>query len=605
RYYEQFAVNEFLNLFNEATGEKLQALTDSAVTVNENSKYIFIGYTKQAEEKQVSAPTAVYTNSGYVIKTIDNSIYIVGGSERGTLFGIYRLLEYILDYDYYYQNVYSLNKNVRDIQLMEYDVKVIPDFEYNTFTNSATRPDNSEEKYSMNGKNDYGPLVGHRSMYYVPVEQYLLVDESSPDYHPMWYMTNSKNEFPRDEAGEIVLSGNGGVTQLCYTAHGIESEFKALGAAVAEQFKKGLKSDPKLNQFHFGMSDDRNWCECSACDALLQKYGTPASSVIIFLNYATGLIDEWFETEEGKPYKRQFDVYFYAYFDCEVAPSYYDESAGKYLAIDEETKCDVHVVPQIAIMQSDMSASIHDEINKYTKDMYHRWMPISDRLASYVYVGRYEDYISPYNTINDMQTLYRFLKDCNVVLALNLGTPSENSGYPTGWAALKVYLAAKLGIDVDIDVSYYINKYFKNVYGVAGDTMKKFFDEYRAVDEYNQATFSNYAGLNAYWPHNKDAKYFSRANLERWRGYVNTALTEIEYMKEFDPARYEATKMMVLGERLWLDYFYYYIYKEDFTEEELAVVKKELADLLVYTNTSVLKEAPIVSVEVLLKELRG
>ena len=110
--------------------------------------------------------------------------------------------------------------------------------------------------------------------------------------------------------------------------------------------------------------------------------------------------------------------------------------------------------------------------------------------------------------------------------------------------------------------------------------MKKFFDEYRAVDEYNQATYSNYAGLNAYWPHNKDAKYFSRANLERWRGYVNTALAEIEYMKEFDPARYEATKMMVLGERLWLDYFYYYIYKEEMTDEELLTIKTEFADLI-------------------------
>ena len=605
RYYEQLAVNDFTNLFLEATGVKLQSISDDAITsLDKNSKYIFIGGTKQAEEKNIFAPDSIYTFSGYILKTIDNSVYIVGGSDRGTLFGAYKLLEYILDYDFFYEGVYSLNKNVSDIELMNYDLEVIPDIEYVTVSNSATQGDN-EERYLMNGMNDYKSLTGHRSMYYVPVEKYLLVDESSPDYHPMWYMTNSENEFPRLEDGSINFNTTGGVTQLCYTAHGIESEFNALALAVAQRWIDAMKENQDLYQFMFGMSDDHNWCECSACAELMNKYGTPASSVIIFLNKATSLVDEWFKTEEGRPYKRRFDVYFYAYFELEVAPVYFDDDTDKYVAIDDKTVCNSHVVPRVAIMQSDMSASIHADVNRYTKDMYQRWMAVSNRLASYVYIAKYCDYMSPYNTINDMQAMFKFLKECNVVFSSSLGTGSEVSGYPTGWATLKVYLAGKLGVDVNADVNYYINRYFDKVYGVASDTMKKFFDEYRALDEYNAATYSSYAGLNAYYPHNKDEKYFSRFILERWRGYVNKALEEIEYMKEFDQRRYEATKMMVLGERLWLDYFYYYIYNLEFTEEELSIVKKELADLIVYTKTTLLHEGPpVTSIDGLLAELR-
>ncbi len=544
---ELMAKGELQQLFKEATDLILPALTDAQLECfnADNDKYIFIGDNKFAIEQNIVPAESEYGKSGYVIKSKGDSIFICGSNSTGTLFGTYKFLEYILNYDYFYTDIYHIDTGIADIPLKNYDVSIIYDIPFSRLVYGYTNNRQNDLKFSVQylTSSAVNGVTGHASTYWLPADIYFTPGETN--YHPEWFEEGCTKDSYR--------------YQLCFTARGDkEGTYKLMVETMAKTAIEVFKKDLSACELDCSMADRNAWCNCDGCKAVIAKYGAESATQVLLLNDVAEYIDKWMQSEEGKPYAREYYLSFYAYFCAVTAPK----------AIDDDIKLSKRIMPIIADVNMDITSSPHAESNKATRQYYVDWGKVAQNVSAYTYIERYNEYLSPIETINDMQAWFQFYKSQNVSSIWNLGNCYE-FGFATGWGGLEVYLNGKLSYDVNSDINYYIDKYFTYVYEDAASTMKQMFNEWRAQDEYNAANFSDYSGQLANYININKEIYFSKTLLEHWLGLFDKALSHVEYLKTANPTKYVVIEKMIKGERVAYEYTYFMIYRYKLPQTKL------------------------------------
>lgn len=569
---EETAVLWLQQRLKESTDIDFPVIKDSEIaTLTDSDKYIFVGNNKFTQEKGVVADATVLYRSGYVIKTVGNSIFILGTTPTSTIFGVTRFLENVVNYDYYYKNIWSIDKGVKEIPLYNYSLEFKPDNEFSwleapylSATDQKLLSMYARKLSSVNG------TIGHNSIFWLPMAEFN--DESkSETYHPKWYM----EAVGQDQ------------TQLCYTAHGDADEYAKMVEQMRVELTDEMKEDDTAYFFSCTISDDYNWCECDACKAAEERYGAQSALVVRLLNDVAEAVDAWFETADGAPYKRNWYVCFYAYYGCTDAPAKYDEATDSFTANDESVFCNDHVVPQVAdILNADYTSSFDSEVNYETSQNFRAWDYLSSMMATYLYSANYWHALLPFDNLSVMQSWYKGLVGNQMYFHDHV---SEMS-YATGWSALRIYLASKLGKDVDVNVEELVEKFFENVYLDASEPMMKLYNEWRAHEALCKAEGNAYAGkMSHYSSKPLQSKFFSATMLKNWLGYIDEALDSIEYLNQNGDAAYESTKKMIIGERIFVNYILYRVYRYDrvnLPADEYNNVKTELSQDLRYTKTN-------------------
>ncbi len=550
--YVNFAVSEFNTFFKKATSFELEVVSDEGQTFNENTKYISIGENAVQAQAGVACSDEV-TADGFVMKTVNNSIFIVGNTDLGNVYGAYELLRYLIDWECYGLDVYWYDTNVSKIPLYAFDLEVSPDIEMRTsghqmITNSTEtlmRMQFEPSRFSLaiNGS------LGHTSMYFIPVDTYY-------DEHPAWYMDSKE--------------------QLCYTAHGDPDEYAAMIEACTDTLKNALKSDLRSTWINFSLSDSFAWCSCDACKADLAKYGVASASVVIFLNDLMESIYEWFETEEAEPYKRDLKVYFYAYQQLEGAPAKYDEKTDSYIPIDDKVICSKYVVPQVTLTFCSYTQDLSARQNQTAMQNIKSWAALSERLLAYMYVANYQNYLIPHNTVEALQSWYQTYDEYGCMRMYSLGKNLE-SGLATGWYNLQIYLDSKLGWDVDANVGELVNDFFKAAYRNGSEAMMKLYDEYKVHNKYNENLDDSYIFTSITTGRNvMNKKYWPKSLLDQWNGYIDEALKAIEPLKAQDETLYNRVYKYIVCERVWINYLRFTYHGNSYFAEDLKQLKADI-----------------------------
>ena len=539
---EFFAADELINFFAEGTGVMLSIVYDNAVSNTE--KYISIGNTTL--ELLGGTVGEELGNGGFVIKTVGDDIIIGSYKDIGAINGVYKLLESMLDYDYIYLDTYALNTGVKEIALFNYDVKEIPDIEFNDVSYKWISGDNvAKRRYQVQAKSLYiDGLAGHNSFTYVDPDLYL---ESNSE----WF---NKGASP---------------TQLCYTAGG-----KSLDKMVETAFgvaKERLIADPTGALATFAIQDNGDYCECSACKAEYEKYGTNAAALIKFLNKLKTKIDEWFASEEGLPYKRDFTLAFYAYLNYATAPA--TGTGGNYTPIDASVKCIEGVVPRLAYLGANYTVPFTDEKNQGTYESIQKWRSVSDELMMYWYETNYHYYLAPYNCFNALQENYRLARQCGVENVYLLAQHTQ-SGASTGYGALAAYLMRKLGWNVNADVEALKDKFFQYYFEDAADVMYKQFTEYSVWSIHLENDLGN-SGYSGVFGNPLQSHLWPQSLLEKWDGYYEDAFEAIEPLKTTNAARYQELYDHIACERLSTWYLYINLYDKNIDSATLLAMKRE------------------------------
>ena len=545
------AKTEFLYFFKKATGISLRMISDDQLAYSEHSvgtKYISLGETSLLRSTDIDYGTELLEADGGRIKTKDDNIYIVGGSDAGTLFAVYTFMRITFNYESYTTNTIVIDENVRNLKLRDYDVTDVPDF-YRRLPGSAPvqgdtkysdydakyfmhrmgyRETNSRQKYRVHAvrpaDNDQGFEVRNDIAEIGHTSDTILTKSEWYNLHPEWFSTNG--------------------LQWCYTARGDEASFELMTNMVVECIKYSLitykESYPDAFSIAVQQEDNDEWCACEACGTLKSKYGTVMGSVIRFMNVVGKKIDAWMALPENAEYRNDnLKIEMFAYMGTENPPARYNETTKKWEPIDDSVILYKNIQVEQAYIYTDHQQSWFSEFNKEFKDKADGWAALgnADQFSWFLYDTLQYNPLYLYDSFN-------FYTSENFQYRASKGRLSMyvegNAKYLacSAWVNLKTFLIARLSWDSSLSETELINDYFNAVYGPAAETMRTLFNNVRMYNyqqlEENEllkrhSIFNNVA-LKCEWKINV---------LDSWISLADKALTEVEIYKKMNPGIYD------------------------------------------------------------------
>ncbi|MBQ3506726.1 MAG: DUF4838 domain-containing protein [Clostridia bacterium] len=581
----KLAANEFNYFFEKSTGFTLDVVSDSNLSFNDNAKYISLGDTTLSKAAEVSYDAGEY--DGYTVQTVGKSIF-VDGDNYGVLYGAYKTLYYLVDYEYFAPNIYDIRKNASEVKLMDFDVLQFPDFKIRT-TGWGSVSSSVEVGNRLMMSTEPTDLTigrpGHNSMDWLPVDTYLNPDDEE-NYHPEWYM-----DAPNP-------------TQLCYTARGDETKLQLMLDTCLERLKTEMAENPVGRIAKMALSDDRLWCDCDACTESKNTYGTTSGAVVRFLNRLTEMAYEWMETEEGKPYARNLQIVFYAYYSLETAPAKYNAETDEYEPVDESVICNPYVIPMVSITNANYIQSVSTgSMNGAAREIISGWEVCSQEMHACLYNANFYHFMVPHNTFSAMQDWYQRYEQAGATSMYDLSQVNEY-GMSSGWSNVKIYLDKELSWNANADVQELLDRFFNGVYQDGAEEMRKIFDEVRVITQYHAETNpKEFLTMNINGNNITKAKFWPLNKLNEWHELANSALEKIAYLETQDPEQYAMVYKYTRCERIWIDHLLYKIYQGSMSSAELSALKAEHYGDLVYCGVK--REWQNVSIEDYLKGLQS
>lgn len=512
------AALDFAAVFEEATGIAMPIVRDGSKTYSDSAKYVVFGNCAFTEGSGAKKP-AMLKNNGYVIQTKGNSIIVLGGGDLGTQFGAYGLLNQLFRYEYYFADsfgneCYYVDKNVKEMNLPNFDVFDNPDFDH-AIAGYAPMFTNADKAHKMRMETQgevyitgAGTSYVHNTLQYLPKEKY------QAD-HEEWYALNN--------------------VQLCYTARGDAEEYQALVDELSTVLIKAIADSPEKEIITLTHMDDGYWCTCDVCSGLLQKYGTDAASCIMLTNDVADKIEAW--RQENAP-ERKITLAMFAYTSTETPPAK-KNADGTWSAIDDEVKLHDNVCLYYAPIYSvSFNKPMDAEANKQAEDQIRGWEACAKHISIWSYSSFFTDYFLPYDTFAANQNQYKRWLDAGGIWIFD--NTQYNTKAALSFSCLKAYLNSVWSWDVNRNFNELVDGFFANYFGSANGAMRKYFDELRVwltalgqgengLHGITGTTMDDW-GLAVHWPENL---------LTKWLGYIDEAKKEAEAYKATDPALYE------------------------------------------------------------------
>ena len=548
---EAEAGKELQSFIKEGTGVVLPVIEDTGLDYSETAKYISLGATTVFAGSGASYEADILGEEGFVIQTKGKCVLCTGAAEYGTLWAAYELLSQTLNFEQYYLDAYALDKNVKNVPLMDYDIQDVPDIEYRSIEYFCINNAKEEQRMRFRPKDDEFVLAfsnrvsNHCAFKYL--EPTVYNDPSLTEtYHPEWYSVDN--------------------TQLCYLARGDEESFALMIKTVGDKMIEHLAANPDRIYLQFGHEDNLNWCTCDDCKEWNETYKANAAVAVNFCNYLREYIDGYYEEND---IEREYYITFFAYYGTNPAPAQYNDQTGEYEPING-LRCKEGVY----VFWADTFVNYQESIYGPTNAAYYQsllgWRAISDEMLVWTYDTNFYYMLQPFDSFNTMVDFYRLMENLGVKYIFDQG--QGQYGGSTGWSSLKIYLTAKLCWDVNADVEQLTKDFFENVYGLVSDTMLGVYNDFRLHCSVMEAT-QGFGGNNAVYQ-SPNAKFWPEHTLIDWANRIDGALEKIKVLQD-DQKEYERLYKQIVLERIAYNYLRIELYASQITASELLELKMQ------------------------------
>lgn len=544
---ERLAATELTGILSEATGVKLETVTDAGKAFTDNAEYISIGKTSLLEGAGIEISDDAEGINAFQISRAGKSLFLIGGKEYGVVYSVYEWLNDVVNFEQYYTDCYTLETSVIDIELKDYSLVCKPDIlrtmgtagfmaANKTIATRMRSPYNYTDVYATDNEIPFA----HSSLKYLPLDKYY-------DEHPSWYSDDK--------------------TQLCYTAHGNSTEYNKMLTAFTERLKKLIIHvyGRDIHEYDLSNMDTPTCCSCKDCLAALEKYKSNAGAYIIFANKASEMIFDWMKNDpEGqKYYDEDFKIKVMAYHRFEAAPAVYDEATKAYKPAAPEIKLGDHVTVMIAPIYTNFVQSIYTENNIAYYKVIEGWKAVSSgNMDFWLYCTNFKYYMLPYDSFNNMIEYRKVLRDAGA-LSFNDQTQNGNYGGMSGWHILKAYLSSKLSYNVNLDMNELTDNFFDAYFDVAAEDMKEFYYGWRRFSLYQQNVLGAYTTSSSIYFEALNKKYWPKSVLDGWYKLANSALEKIEVYKTTDIDKYNTLYKHIVCERASIEYCYLMLYSSE------------------------------------------
>lgn len=422
---ERYAAEELQAYLQKISGARLPIVSDSAAPA---SREILLGNNAHLRNAKTTIDFEKLGPDGFALRTDKRRLVIAGGRPRGTLNGVYTFLEENLGVRWFTPEL-EVVPHTNRLVLPVLNQTRIPALEYReVFWTEMMRDGDFAARHRMNGPNChltakhggsavvYFPFV-HSMDSLVPPELY----NDHPEYFPLIKGKRVK-----------------GYVQRCL------SNPEVLKISIA-RVRQWIKEHPDATIISVSQNDTANYCQCDQCKALDEQEGTPAASMLRFVNaIATDI-------ENDYPNIR-IDTLAYQY--TRKPPKTLRPHRNVIVRLCSIECCFAHPL-----------ASCDSNENRRFRDDIIAWQPVASKLYIWDYTPNFGHYQQPFPNFDALQPNVQFFVRHGVRGLFEQGNYSGGGNGELG--PLRAYVLAELLWNPDTDVSRRIHEFLNAYYGQA------------------------------------------------------------------------------------------------------------------------------------------
>jgi hypothetical protein len=415
--YETQAATVLQSYLMQISGAALPIITAD----KHRSPYeIVLGQNERIDELSTNINYQTLKEDGFVIKTDSSRLIIAGGSEKGTLYGVYTFLEKYLGCRMYTSTVKIIPSNPHIIlpKISDQQVPVIGfrDTHYRA-TWHAEYTDWHKLDHAPDGeRTDWGMWV-HTFNELVPPQVYY---QPHPEYFAM-------------------VKGTRLPTQLCLAN-------PAVLEITIQNLRKKIAQNPAAKYWSVSQNDNRDYCTCDLCRSLDSIEGSPSGSIISFVNKVADQFPDKMISTLAYEYGRH-------------APKTLKPRDNVNIML-----CSIEAYRDKPLTQDTASA----EFVKDVKD----WGKISKDIIIWDYVIQFNHLLSPFPNLHVLQPNLQFFAENGVNAMFEQGNREIGGEF----AALRSYMISKLMWDPYLNADSVMNDFLNGYYGAAGKPIRQYID---------------------------------------------------------------------------------------------------------------------------------
>lgn len=441
---EKTAASELQKYVREMTGCTLPILTDD--TREPGKTEVLIGKTNR-ENGSYLIDRETLGPDGFQITTSEKRLVIAGGAGRGTLYGVYGLLE-LLGCRFFAEDVESVPK-VKTLTLSLPDQVIEkPAFEYRDVFWSTTFNIPFSVKLRCNGSSVGGGIVTRdipeelggcmrfTKPNFVHTFHLLLPPEKYFKEHPEYF-----SEIKGKRTADYLYS------QLCLTNPDVLR-------IVIESVKSWLRADPEGRIVSVSQDDSyviESYCTCKACAAVDAEEDSHAGALIRFVNAVADAVTEEFP-------------------DAVIETLAYQYS----LKPPKITKPKENVIIRLCTGGCNAHPIEYCPNNAGAKSNITNWSKICNRLYIWDYTTNFAHYFAPFPNLNALQPNARFFVENSVKGVFEQGNYQDGKNGEFG--ELRAYMLAKLLWDPYTDIEHHKQEFLDGYYRQASPFVKEYLE---------------------------------------------------------------------------------------------------------------------------------
>ncbi|MGQ9651222.1 MAG: DUF4838 domain-containing protein [Phycisphaerae bacterium] len=362
-------------------------------------------------------------SEGLIIRTVGKDLILAGGRPRGTLYAVYTFLEDHIGCRWWAPGASSIPKKPT-LVFHRLGVKYVPPLEYRepfwfsgfdgdwaarNKVNGATP--RLEEKHG--GKHVIEGFV-HTFNALIPPAKYFRD-------HPEWF-----SEIQGKRVQEH--------SQLCLTNEQMRAE-------LVKNLKDRLRANPVATMASVSQNDWANNCQCPRCAAVDKEEGSPAGSMIRFVNAVAEEIEKEFP-------------------NVAISTLAYQYTRKPPLKVRPRP----NVVVWLCSIECSFSKPLSDAINADFRRDIEGWSKICNRLYVWDYTTNFHHYVLPHPNLYVLGPNVKFFANQNVVGLFEQGAYHTNGAE---MMELRAWVLAKLLWNPSLNADSLMGEFLAGYYGPA------------------------------------------------------------------------------------------------------------------------------------------
>lgn len=561
---ESTAANEFVYFMKLATGYNFQVVDDRKI--RDNQKYISLGFTTKFAE---AFPNYDYseidrTQSAFFRATKDDNIYLVCSDDfdgDGVLYGVYQLLEDIIDYRYYHDTeIYYAKENT--VNLIDYKPEFYrPSYDSRSISTLYTYTNDVHSKRLRLLNNSRGYEWCRACYGHSQIQKYLgpwMLDENGIRYgesHPDWFYDPNMPK-PKSE-GQMVENA------LNWCA-GDELE-----TVVANKMIQFITNEPDCTFVMCAQEDNHILIDNlpgvrEALDTWAK--GSQAALQINFINHVIEKVEAWVQVNQPG---RELQYLIFAYHSTVEPPL--DENGNPFMQLHEKLR--IYLAP----ISSNWSAPFSSPLNKDAYNILEGWNKAAHgQIIIYLYDLNWRMYFANFNNFSAVGTMYRELLKYGITYIKTQGISDSDA---PGFQEMRVYVESRLMWNVNQNYDDLAYEFIDQFYKEAASDMRYLYDTIRNRYAYYQIAVDPGSGMGT---GNIICQELYPIEFVRQLDIIHqNAFNSIKDLEHTDSERYTLIYNRIMKEYLSVIYLKVLLYADYYSQQEL----KEMRETFYfYTN---------------------